>query len=92
MPLTTDLKMLSLGRNIIEAFDKADRGPQPGFRPAHAKGILLTGEFKPSPEALGLTRTPHVQRVSTPVTACFSDFAGVPTVADNCSSRGQTCI
>jgi catalase len=83
MPLTTDQKMLTLSRNAIEAFDKADRGPHPGFRPAHAKGILLTGEFKPSPEAVGLTRAPHVQRVSTPVTARFSDFAGFPTVADN---------
>jgi catalase len=83
MPLTTDQKMLTLSHNVIEAFDKADRGPHPGFRPAHAKGILLTGEFKPAPEAVGLTRAPHVQRVSIPVTARFSDFAGVPAVADN---------
>src|SRR5215831_8068711 len=83
MPLTTDQKMLTLSRNIIEAFDKAARGPHPGFRPEHAKGILLTGEFKPSPEAAGLTRAPHVQRVSVPVTVRFSDFAGFPTVADN---------
>src|SRR5215470_12774691 len=83
MPLTTDQKMLALSRTIIDAFDKVDHGPHPGFRPAHAKGILLTGEFHPSPEAVGLTRAPHVQRVSTPVTVRFSDFAGVPTIADN---------
>src|SRR5215475_6750104 len=83
MPLTTDQKMLTLSRNVIEAFDKVDRGPHPGFRPAHAKGILLTGEFKPSPEAVSLTRAPHVQRDSTAVTVRFSDFAGFPTVADN---------
>jgi catalase len=83
MPLTTDQKTLALSRSIIEAFDKVDHGPHPGFRPAHAKGILLTGEFNPSPEAVGLTRAPHVQRVSTPVTVRFSDFAGIPTVADN---------
>jgi catalase len=75
--------MLSLSHNVIDAFDQADRGPHPGFRPAHAKGILLTGEFKPLPEAAGLTRAPHVQRVSVPVTIRFSDFAGFPTVADN---------
>jgi hypothetical protein len=51
MPLTTDPKVLALSRNVIEAFDKADRGPHAGFRPAHAKGILLTGEFRPSMEA-----------------------------------------
>ena len=76
MPLTTDQKMLTLSRKIIEAFDRAARGPHPGFRPEHAKGILLTGEFKPSPEAVGLTRAPHVQRVSVPVTVRFSDFVG----------------
>ena len=32
MPLTTDPKLLTLSRNVIEAFDKADRGPHPGFR------------------------------------------------------------
>jgi catalase len=83
MPLTTDQNMLTLSRNVIEAFDKADHGPHPGFRPAHAKGMLLTGEFKPSTEAISITRAPHVQRVSVPVTVRFSDFAGVPAVADN---------
>lgn len=83
MPLTTDEKLLNLSREIISAFDKADGGIHPGFRPAHAKGILLIGDFRPSPEAASLTRAPHVQRDSTPVTVRFSDFAGIPTVADN---------
>ena len=83
MPLTTDQKMLNLSRNVIEAFDKADHGPHPGFRPAHAKGILLTGEFKASAEARSLTRAPHVERTSVPVTVRLSDFAGIPAVADN---------
>lgn len=30
-----------------------------------------------------MTRAPHLQRSSTPVTVRFSDFAGIPTVADN---------
>ena len=83
MPLTTDEKLLALSREIIETFDKADGGIHPGFRPAHAKGILLTGMFTPSSEAASLTRAPHLQRNSTPVTVRFSDFAGIPTVADN---------
>lgn len=83
MPLTTDEKLLALSRDIIEGFDKLDGGVHPGFRPAHAKGILLTGVFTPSPEAASLTRAPHIQRNSTPVTVRFSDFAGIPTVADN---------
>jgi catalase len=83
MPLTTDDKLLTLSQKIIEGFDKADGGIHPGFRPAHAKGILLTGVFTPSSEAASLTRAPHAQRNSTPVTLRFSDFAGIPTVPDN---------
>src|SRR5713101_7507144 len=83
MPLTTDEKLLSLSHEIIDAFDKVDGGIHPGFRPAHAKGILLTGMFTPSSEAASLTRAPHLHRDSTPVTVRFSNFAGIPSVADN---------
>jgi catalase len=83
MPLTTDEKLLTLSSNVIEAFDKVDGGIHPGFRPAHAKGVLLTGVFTPSSEAVSLTRAPHIQRNSTPVTVRFSDFAGIPTIPDN---------
>jgi len=83
MPLSTDEKMLKLSRDVMEAFDKEDGGVHPGFRPAHAKGVLLIGTFMPAPDAAVLTRAPHVQRASTPVTVRFSDFAGIPTVPDN---------
>jgi catalase len=83
MPLTTDEKLLALCRETIAVFDKANDSVHPGFRPAHAKSILLTGTFTPSAEAGSLTRAPHLQRNSTPVTVRFSDFAGIPTVADN---------
>jgi catalase len=83
MPLTTDEKLLALSREVIEAFDKVNGGIQRGFRPAHAKGILLTGLFTPAPDAATLTRAPHVARNSTPVTARFSNFAGITTIADN---------
>jgi catalase len=66
---------------VLQAFD--DVGSEPGFRPAHAKGILLAGVFTPSPTAKSLTRAPHLQRPSTPVSVRFSDFAGIPTVPDN---------
>jgi catalase len=83
MPLTMDDKLLTLSHDVIEAFDKVDGGVHPGFRPAHAKGILLMGVFTPSPDAASLTRAPHIQRNSTPVTVRFSNFAGIPTVPDN---------
>ncbi len=83
MPLSTDEKTLAISRDAIAAFDKVDGGVHPGFRPAHAKGILLTGTFTPSSEAASLTRAPHIQRSSTPVTVRLSDFAGVPNIPDN---------
>ena len=83
MPLTPDEKLLALSRETLAVFDKANGGVHPGFRPAHAKGILLKGTFTPSSEAASLTRATHLHRNSTPVTARLSDFAGIPTVADN---------
>lgn len=83
MPLTTDSKLLALSREALDTFDKANGGVHAGFRPAHAKGVLLTGVFTPSTEAASLTRAPHLQRASVPVTLRFSDFAGIPDVADN---------
>jgi catalase len=83
MSLTTDEKMLAIVQDLLQAFDKVNGGVHPGFRPAHAKGILLTGAFTPSPQALSLTRAPHIHRGSTPVTVRFSDFAGIPTIPDN---------
>jgi catalase len=83
MPLTTDERLLALSRDVLKGFEKVDGGIHPGFRPAHAKGILLAGIFTPSSEASSLTTAPHINRHSTPVTVRFSDFAGIPTVPDN---------
>jgi catalase len=83
MPLTTDEKLLALSRETIDVFDKVNGGVHPGFRPAHAKGILLTGAFTPSPEAASLTRAPHLHRNSTVVTVRLSNGTGIPTIADN---------
>jgi len=77
---------------VLTAFDAVNGGVHPGFRPAHAKGILLAGVFTPSPDASSLTRAPHLQRSSTPVMVRFSDFAGIPSIPDNdpnASPRGM---
>ena len=58
-------------------------GLHPGFRPVHAKGLMYSGTFTPSPDAAKLTRAPHAARPSTPVTVRFSVSAGIPCVADN---------
>ena len=82
MPLPSDEKLIQLGNKILEQID-AIFGLHPGFRPTHAKGILLTGTFSPSPEAVSLTRAPHISRKSTPVTVRFSDATGLPMIPDN---------
>ena len=36
-------------------------GAHPGFRPAHAKGLVCAGTFRPSADARSMTRAPHLQ-------------------------------
>ena len=56
----------ALAQQLLDALD-ALAGLHPGFRPAHAKGLMCAGLFTPSPEAAHLTRAPHAQRfVDTP--------------------------
>ena len=45
-----------LAQQLLQAFDQLF-GLHPGFRPAHAKGLMCAGVFTPSPEATNLTRT-----------------------------------
>jgi catalase len=82
MPLPSDEKLIALSQEVLKQFDTIF-GLHPGFRPAHAKGVLLTGAFTPSPEASSLTRAPHIARDTTPVTARFSNSTGLPQIPDN---------
>lgn len=82
MPLPTDEKILALSNDLIQTFDTLF-GLHSGFRPAHAKGILLTGTFTPSSDAASLSRAQHFNRASTPVTVRFSNSTGIPLIPDN---------
>ena len=82
MPLPNDERIVALATDLLQQFDQIF-GVHPGFRPAHAKGLLLTGVFTPSAEAQSLTRAPHVLRASTPVTARFSNSTGLQQIPDN---------
>src|SRR4051794_37389639 len=73
---------LALAEQLLGALDTLS-GLHPGFRPAHAKGLMCSGTFTPSPEAAKLTRAPHAGKPSTPVTVRYSDSTGVPTIPDN---------
>ena len=82
MPLPNDENLIALSEEILKQFE-AMFGPHPGFRPGHAKGILLTGTFTPSSAAASLTRAQHAVQASSPVTVRFSDGTGVPLIPDN---------
>src|SRR3984957_11705739 len=82
MPLPTDEKIVALSQQLLEKFDLIF-GLHPGFRPAHAKGIMLQGTFTPTAEAAGLSRAPHLNRPSTPATVRFSNSTGIPVIPDN---------
>ncbi len=82
MPLPTDEKIVALSQQLLQKFDQLF-GVHPGFRPAHAKGIMLQGSFTPSPAAMKTSRAPHFNKSSTPVTVRFSNSTGIPVIPDN---------
>ena len=91
MSVTNASPRSDIVERTMQAFDDLN-GLHPGFRPAHAKGILLTGKFTPAPYATSLAAAPHLQRGSTQVTVRFSDFAGIPTIPDNDSNASPRGI
>lgn len=73
--------------DLLGILDELSGEAHPGFRPAHAKGLMCIGTFSPSPKAVELTRAPHASRPSTPVTVRYSDSTGIPTIPDNDPAR-----
>jgi len=91
MPLPTDEKVLALSEDLLAVFTKLF-GEQPGFRPVHAKGILLSGTFVPTAAAKTLSSAQHLNQPSTPVIVRFSNFTGLPLIPDtdpNANPRGM---
>jgi len=81
MPLPQDERVVALADQLLHAFDKVF-GVHPGFRPAHAKGAMLTGIFTSSAGAQRLTKAPHLTTPTIPVTARFSNSTGLPSLPD----------
>ena len=79
VPLTTQ---------IVDAFNKI-YGSHPGFRANHAKGVVVEGHFKASPEAAKLSRAALFDGSTIPVTVRFSDGGGLPTVPDADNPHGM---
>jgi catalase len=57
-------------------------GVHPGLRITHAKGLVTTGTFTPTPDAKTLSRAAHLQGAAVPVTVRFSDGSGIPNIPD----------
>jgi len=82
MPLPSDEKLIALSNDVLQQFEKIF-GPHSGYRPAHAKGMLLNGTFTPTSAAAALSRAPHFHQPSTRVWVRFSDSTGLPMIPDN---------
>ena len=82
MPLPQDERIVALANDLLQEFDQLF-GLHPGFRAAHAKGLMLSGTFTPAEGAQALTKAPHVVRPSTLVTVRFSNSTGIPQIPDN---------
>ncbi len=66
---------------IVDFANKLN-GVHPGFRAFHAKGVVVEGSFKASPEAAQLSHAKLFNGRTIPVTVRFSDGSGMPNVAD----------
>jgi catalase len=58
-------------------------GKHAGARAVHARGIVLEGTFTPSASASSISKAAHLQQTAVPVTVRFSNFAGIPDIAEN---------
>jgi len=85
MPLPSDDVLVQTAESVKEMMKGAFHTP-PGFRPAHAKGVLLSGTFTPTAEAGKLSKAPHFTAPSTPVLVRFSNSTGIPVIPDNDSN------
>lgn len=90
MPLPNDETLLKLSEETLSQFAELF-GKHPGLRPVHPKGVLLSGTFKPTPEAANISTAPHFNNPSTPITVRFSNSTGIPEIPDtdpNANPRG----
>ena len=82
MPLSTEDSTNDTAKGLYTAMRGAFGTPN-DMRPAHARGILLTGTFTPTSTASSLSKAVHFTSSSTPITVRFSDSTGIPTIPDN---------
>lgn len=87
LALSAQAQDKNVHQQTIDTLDKLSGGPHAGFRANHAKGVLASGIFTPTPAAASISTAPHFKR-AVPVTVRFSTGTGVPTIPDaNPNSR-----
>lgn len=79
---TTDESAKPVAEQLVNTLTKLANGPYAGFRANHAKGIMASGSFTPAASAASLSKAPHLQKDTVPVTVRFSDATGVPNIPD----------
>jgi catalase len=80
-----------LAEQIFDAM-VLDPGTRPGYRVAHAKGVVCEGTFVPSANATSISKALHFQHGPVPVTVRFSDGPANPFIADNSHDAGPRGI
>jgi len=71
---------------------RALAGSYPGFRPAHAKGIVCAGTFRATSDARRITRAPHLQGQEVPTVIRFSNSSGDPDAHDGAPSTRAMAV
>jgi len=79
--MATSSSAKGVAEQIVDVLT-AIAGPHPGFRRAHAKGIVCTGSFIAGPEARRISKAAHLQGQSVPVALRFSNGGGDPNAHD----------
>jgi catalase len=67
MPLPSDEKIVQLANDLLGQFDTIF-GLHPGFRPAHAKGMMLSGTFTSLASTASSLRMIHCSNCAQPFT------------------------
>lgn len=78
--------MRTQAEEAVSAIDQAF-GRHDGHRVLHAKGVVCRGTFVATPEAVCLTRAPHMRGDEVPVTVRFSNGSGDPHRPDHARDR-----
>jgi catalase len=79
--MSTPAGSQSVAAQLVETL-RALAGSHPGFRPAHAKGIVCAGTFRASRDAPRMTRAAHMQGGLVQTIVRFSNSSGDPEVHD----------